>query len=214
MVLITCIFIHLSLCHNISPIVPITCIFYLIFYLLWCNQCIIEDIRKALSFWSEMHTLSQKDLKLLYYAYDLLSVKVCSFGPYLLFQACYKVHLFIRIFKIQGDTKNHVKIYEIMLKCINLKNDDDGLKDWCLMLWKSRRLSHTMCGSPICDVFLKKCKWSTDVDIWKCYMEEIHEVGFEHKLNISSHVPYYQDPAIGTSIKQVKEVSTKLIKRV
>lgn len=85
MVLITCIFIHLSLCHNISPIVPITCIFYLIFYLLWCNQCIIEDIRKALSFWSEMHTLSQKDLKLLYYAYDLLSVKVCSFGPYLLF---------------------------------------------------------------------------------------------------------------------------------
>lgn len=101
-----------------------------------------------------------------------------------------------------------------MLKCINLKNDDDGLKDWCLMLWKSRRLSHTMCGSPICDVFLKKCKWSTDVDIWKCYMEEIHEVGFEHKLNISSNVPYYQDPAIGTSIKLVKEDSTKLIKRV
>lgn len=86
------------------------------------------------------------------------------------------------------------------------------------MLWKSRRLSHAICGSPVCGEFLDKlsncCNWWDDVDAWKRGMEEIDALAFEHKLTLSTHVPYHRDTPMSFNINQVEEYSTDLIQRV
>ncbi|GKA14722.1 caffeic acid 3-O-methyltransferase [Tanacetum coccineum] len=87
----------------------------------------------------------------------------------------------------------------------------------CVHLWKSRRLSHAICGSPVCGIFLDKlsgcCNWSDDVDTWKRGMEKIDAVGFEHKLTLTTHVPDHQDAPMNFNINQVEEFSTDLIQR-
>ncbi|PWA91635.1 separase [Artemisia annua] len=155
------------------------------------TERIMKDISQAVKFWYLIPTLSKKDVNLLFHIFDFLSVK--------------------------GNGKHHVQIYNIMLKYFSMQNAD-GLKNLCSILWKSRRLSHAICGSPICGVFLNNlshyCDWSDDVDTWKRDMEDINAAGFEHKLTLSTHVPYHQDASMNISIiNQVEEFSTDLIQR-
>ncbi|GJT89848.1 putative DNA polymerase delta subunit 4-like protein [Tanacetum coccineum] len=142
---------------------------------------IMNDISRALMFWSQMPTLSKKDVNLLFHMFDLLTIK--------------------------GNLKHHAQIYRIMLNYFDMKNAD-GLKDLCSILWKSRRLSHAICGSPVCGIFLDKlsgcCNWSDDVDTWKRGMEKIDAVGFEHKLTLTTHVPIDDSRGINGQDKVIR----------
>lgn len=112
-------------------------------------------------------------------------------------------------------------IYKTMLKCFNSKNE--GLKDLLLLLWNSRRLSHSLCGSPVYSEFittLSKHHESFDsVEFWKHCMENLDpHIGFEQKLSmlptISSPDSFQLDHAIHINIDEVKQAATNLIDRV
>lgn len=94
-----------------------------------------------------------------------------------------------------------------MIKSLNSKSNGD-LKDWCLKLWHSRRLSHTLCGSPVCELFLTALpNYCDDGETWKSSMDDIDGVGFQHKLALSSHVTYHL-------INRVEQAATNLVKKV
>ncbi|GJZ00862.1 hypothetical protein Tco_0518291 [Tanacetum coccineum] len=164
---------------------------------------IMQDAHHALVYWDAMPTLPKKHLHMLCHLHDLLSLK--------------------------GNTLHHGMIYELMLKSFDSKSKDEsqrkdesksknGLKDWCHKLWRSRRVSHTFCGSPVCEVFLKRlskyCGWYNDGETWKSGMNDIDAVGFQHKLALSSYVPYNQDSPGDLSINQVQQVATNQLQSV
>ncbi|GJY75849.1 hypothetical protein Tco_0480965 [Tanacetum coccineum] len=108
-----------------------------------------------------------------------------------------------------------------MLKYFNSKNE--GLKDLLLLLWNSRRLSHSLCGSPVSSEFIttlsKDHESSDSVEFWKQCMENLepHAVGFDQKLSIlptiSSPDSFQHDHAIYINIDKVKQAATNLIDR-
>ncbi|GJR85603.1 hypothetical protein Tco_0209614 [Tanacetum coccineum] len=147
---------------------------------------IMLDAHHSLVYWNAMPTLPKKHLHMLCHLHDLLYLK--------------------------GNTHHHGMIYELMLKSFDSKSKDeskskDDLKDWCHKVWHLRRVSHTFCGSPVCAVFLKRlskyCGWYDDGETWKCGMNDIDAVGSQHKLALSSYVPYNQDSPGDLSINQV-----------
>ncbi|KAF8019982.1 hypothetical protein BT93_G0618 [Corymbia citriodora subsp. variegata] len=174
------------------------------------SKVILEDIDAALNLWSSIKNsdscsldeddsvLAEISLPLLYNIVDILSLKGC-------------------------DSFSH-KLFKLMIGYFNSKNLEP--QKYLTLLWESRRMSHSLCFSPISEAFITvlsehQGEIFKSMDHWMCCLKESQPslVGFQNILSLllslyrkESCCEITLEPYIGGD--RVKEAAVGLISSV
>ncbi|KAG8650212.1 hypothetical protein MANES_07G013200v8 [Manihot esculenta] len=160
-------------CCNTSP----TCLQLAVAYCLraLCTQeavpnskQVLQDVKAALNVWLSIPVpddgsiLSDSAMPLLYNIFDLLSIK--------------------------GSIEFHDDMYKLMIRLFEQKHVP--LEKFLSMLWESRRLSHALCVSPVCDELLMSLSRDygeqfKSIDFWMHCLKESPPLLIGFQLNFS-----------------------------
>ncbi|KAL5787518.1 hypothetical protein ACOSP7_004467 [Xanthoceras sorbifolium] len=175
------------------------------------SKQVLQDIDAALNLWltisipangsanDDCNMLSENTMLLLYNIVDLLSMK--------------------------GFLEFHHDIYKLIIRFLKWKNV--SLEKCLAILWESRRLSHALCVSPVCEAFMlnlaEHCgELSMSVNFWIRCLKEFQPllVGFQQTfLFLFADLPhgcYTGESSFRSSITidDVKEAASELISSV
>ncbi|KAL3538573.1 hypothetical protein ACH5RR_001939 [Cinchona calisaya] len=145
-----------------------------------------EDIQNAVNLWLDLHQSPAADqcnkiedvVKFSHYNYD----------ADMFFHDMLKMLFHVLdLLSIKGYIEIHADIYEILIRLFKFKKL--SLEEALAMLWKSRRVGHGLCASPMSDVFISKLsqhygELSKSIEFWITCMQPSQAllVGFQQRF--------------------------------
>ncbi|MED6157431.1 hypothetical protein PIB30_023002 [Stylosanthes scabra] len=200
------------------------------------SKQIFEDVKTTLDLWLGISTLDcfedgdcspcDSIMILFYNIIDLMQLKVrfTSFVIWLLqLHNMFSDNILVSLAYPQGFMELSRNAYKLLTRMFNRKNV--SIEKWLTFLWESRRLSHALCVSPICEAFqnsLDHFNELSNIESWTRYLQADRSsiVGFQQIFSFLLSSPHKNSCCNGDSFQKdiaaddVKKAAQELISNV
>ncbi|MED6119530.1 hypothetical protein PIB30_012720 [Stylosanthes scabra] len=171
------------------------------------SKQIFEDVKTTLDLWLGISTL------------DCFEDGDCSLSDSIMIL----LYNIIDLMQLKGFMELSHNAYKLLTRMFNWKNV--SIEKWLTFLWESRRLSHALCVSPICEAFqssLDHFNELSDIESWTRYLQANQSslVGFQQIFSFLLSSPHKNSCCKGDSFQNdiaandIKKAALELISNV